>query len=92
MKKTTTIIAVVLLLNILILALTIGDFLALHDIQNDYVSAEVLSTFEITTSAPLPEWTQAPGEWLMVTTSFVARLITIPLTILLLWWLRKKEG
>ncbi len=72
-------------LNLLILFLTLGDFLALHDIQNDYISTEALNYLQITTSAPLPAWTATTPEWTMVAISFWGRLALISISTFLLW-------
>ena len=79
-----------LIFNILILTLTFGDFLALHDINNDYVSSDVLNAFEVSTSTPLPEWVATEGEWNLVTISFVARVLFLLLNIYLIWIVFRK--
>ncbi len=91
MKKTSTLIISMLIFNLLVFALTVGDFLALHDIQKDYVSAEILQILDVTTSAPLPAWTATQGEWQMVTVSFVARFLFLPANALLLWNIFKSK-
>ena len=80
-----------LIASIVVLALTMGDFLALHDIQREYVSAEVLDSLEIIVSDELPHWTATAGEWAMVQFSFLARFaflifnaITLLLTVVML--------
>ena len=78
-------------LNLLILLLTLGDFLALHDIQNDYVSTAILDYLQITTSSTLPSWTATSGEWLMVTLSFWVRTILLLASLLLLWKVLKEN-
>ena len=78
-----------LLFNFLVIALTFGDFLALHDISKDYLSRETLEYFNI--SASLPAWTATEGEWQIVTISFVLRVLFLLANILLLWFLLKKE-
>ena len=79
-------------LNIFILLLSVGDFLALHDIQNDYVSAEILTHLGITTSEPLPTWTATTGEWSMVAISFWGRLLLLLIASLILWQTLKKDA
>ena len=68
-----------------LLALTVGDFLALHDIQQDYVSAEVLRTLELDLAGALPYWTGTTGEWSMVTISVIARFVLLIANALLLF-------
>ncbi len=53
--------------------LTIGDYLALHDISHDYVSARVLQSLGVFVSRELPPWTETKGEWAMVSTGLVFR-------------------
>ena len=78
-----------LLFNFLVIALTFGDFLALHDINKDYLSKEMLQYFNITAS--LPAWTATKGEWQVLTISFVLRTLFLLVNILFLWVLLKKE-
>lgn len=80
-----------LIATIVVLALTMGDYLALHDIQREYVSAEVLDSLGIIVSDELPHWTATAGEWVMVQFSLLARFaflilnaITLLLTVLML--------
>ena len=89
MKKTPLFVKGMLLFNLLVFILTVGDFLALHDISKDYISSERLEALGISTA--LPTWTAAEGEWLIITISFVARFLFLSLNILLLWTLLKKE-
>ncbi len=55
--------------------LTIFDFLALHDIQNEYVSTGILKRLNITLSGELPEWTSTKGEWDIVRISYLFRFV-----------------
>ena len=90
MKKSGILLKSMLLLNLLVFLLTITDFLALHDIQNDYVSAKVLGGLQIGTSAPLPAWTATQGEWQLVSISFFARVVFLIANLGLLWVLERK--
>ena len=78
-----------LIINILVLALTFADFLALHDIRNDYVSSDVLEDHDLNMTS-LPEWTATKGEWNLVTISFVARTLFLLLNMPLIWMGFKK--
>ena len=89
MNKTSLFVKGMLTFNLLVFTLTVGDFLALHDISKDYISSERLEALGI--SAALPAWTAAEGEWQIVTISFIARFLFLSLNILLLWTLLKKE-
>jgi hypothetical protein len=62
-KKIITILVVLCVIGFLF---TIADFLALHDIRNEYVSSQILESLNITLSEDLPEWTSTPGEWQIV--------------------------
>ena len=63
-----------LLACILACLATGSDFLALHDIRNDYVSREVLRDFGVGPIAALPAWSETPIEWRAVEVSFLFRL------------------
>ncbi|MCP4140993.1 MAG: hypothetical protein GY755_12020 [Chloroflexi bacterium] len=89
MKKTSLFIKGMLTFNLLVFILTVGDFLALHDINKDYISSERLEALGI--SVTLPAWTAAAGEWQVVTISFIARSLFFLANLFLLWTLLKKE-
>jgi hypothetical protein len=78
-----------LIFNTLIFALTLIDFLALHDIGKDYLSSETLEVLGISTA--LPAWTATEGEWQILTISFVLRVLFLLSNIFLLWYLLRKE-
>jgi len=90
MKESGILLKSMLLLNLLIFLLTIADFLALHDIHNDYISAEMLDLHQITTSVALPAWTATQGEWQTVSISFWARAVFLVANFLLLSHLNRK--
>ena len=69
--RTTTVVAVVLCAFGFLL--TVFDFLALHDIRNEYVSTRILNHLDITLSEELPEWTATRGEWDIVRISHLFR-------------------
>jgi len=81
----------IIALNLMLFILSLGDFAALHDIANDYVSAEILTDLGKTTSTSLPAWTATTGEWQFVTISLVTRVLFLLLTIFLLWSFTKTE-
>jgi hypothetical protein len=60
-------------LCVLAFLLTIGDFLALHDINRDYVSGQALRSLNTSLPWELPAWTQTDFEWAVVRVSFVFR-------------------
>ncbi len=71
--------------------LTLCDFLALHDIKNEYVSMRILERLNITLSEELPEWTATKGEWLVVKISYFFRLLFFILCAVLLYELNTKK-
>ena len=84
MKKKTSFLGWSILFSILILLLIFGDFLAYHDIANDYVSQEVLDAYEVTVPANWPDWASTRGEWALVQISMVLKTIFIILIIFFL--------
>ncbi len=85
MKEHGILLKSMLLLNLLVLLLTLTDFLALHDIQNDYVSTKVFEDLKISISAPLPTWAAAQGEWQILSISFWMRALFLLANLILLW-------
>jgi hypothetical protein len=75
-SKLLLVLAVVLLICILF------DFLALHDIHNDYVSKAVIDRFSASTSNSFPDWTNTTGEWSVVRLSFIVKLVAIAFTFI----------
>ncbi len=73
MNKTHTLIHIAIFLCVFGFLLTISDFLALHDIRNEYVSTRILNHLDITLSGELPEWTSTKGEWNIVQISYLFR-------------------
>ena len=73
---------------------TIADFLALHDIRNEYVSTRILENLSITLSDDLPEWTATQGEWGVVRISYLFRAIFFIFGMYAMYWLlyREKKG
>jgi len=70
---------------------TIADFLALHDIKNEYVSPGVLESLDITLSDDLPEWTSTQGEWQVVRLSYLFRSVFFIFCVYALYWLIYRE-
>ncbi|MBT3241930.1 MAG: hypothetical protein HN352_02195 [Bacteroidetes bacterium] len=73
MKKKNSIIGWAMVFAVLAFLLLILDFLALHDIKQDYVSPNVLSDFNINLSTLLPEWTATKAEWIAVQISLFVK-------------------
>jgi hypothetical protein len=85
MRKNTTKATIIIALCVVGFVLSFSDFLALHDIKNDYVSARILERLNITLSEDLPEWTATKGEWTIVRISYIFRLCFFILCAVLLY-------
>ncbi len=81
MKKT---LIVTLGLSVISFVFMIFYFLASTDIYHDYVSKTVVSRGIISNVEKLPEWTNCKGEWLILQTDFIIRIIFMILIILVL--------
>ncbi|GEM_PF-1015641 len=84
MKNTRTIVFITILLCAAVLLLTILDFAALHDIKHDYVSSFMLNHLKTKLSDDLPEWTEARGEWRLVSLSLYLRFLFLVLNMFVL--------
>jgi hypothetical protein len=73
MKRIYILAGFALAASLFVLVLTLGDFLALHDIRREYVSEEILNSLGVSLSAELPTWTATSGEWAMVELSYLTR-------------------
>ena len=90
MKTTSALTKISLGLIIVLLLCLFLDFLALHDIRNDYVSNSVIDRFSPNTLSVLPVWSGTMGEWAIVQTSFLIKLIVVVITLIVLWTLQRK--
>ena len=70
MNRLETLLGWSLVLCIILLFLTLGDFLSLHDIRQDYVSTDILEDLQVKLSKELPEWTSIKAEWFVANISF----------------------
>lgn len=84
MKKTQILAAFALVATLFVLALMLGDFLALTDIHHEYVSLEVIDSLGVRLSDELPDWTATAGEWAMVQFSYVVRFAFLALNVVAL--------
>jgi hypothetical protein len=73
MKNIKIVVLIALFACILVFLMTILDFLALHDIFNDYSSPKVIERFCAVSQTSFPAWTKTSGEWQMVNISYVTR-------------------
>ena len=92
MGKNKKIVTVIIALCVFGFLLTLFDFLALHDIKNEYVSARILERLNISLSEDLPEWTSTKGEWIVVRISYFFRLFFFILCAVLLFELNNRRG
>lgn len=84
MKNLKIITIITLLFCVMVFMFTILDFLALHDIKQDYVSQHILNKLEISLNKDLPSWTSTEGEWQTVLFSLYSRFLFFILNIALL--------
>ena len=70
---------ILFLLAVVFTGCLVLDFMALHDIRNDYVSQQVMAQYASTASASLPGWTNAPMEWSILKFSFITKLLVTAL-------------
>jgi hypothetical protein len=74
MKNPQLLIKICFVIGFFALLMTVGDYLALHDIWHDYVSKQVLETYGGGTTFNLPDWSEAKLEWRMVNISVLIRV------------------
>ncbi|MCD4682219.1 MAG: hypothetical protein K8R86_02960 [Bacteroidales bacterium] len=89
MKPKRSIISAAFILSIFVFVLIFVDFLALNDINNDYVSTKVLDLIEIDISNELPAWASADLEWGFIKLSLLLKSIS---TIVIIVALAKVVG
>ena len=85
MNRLRLLATVTLITGLLVLVITVLDFLALTDISREYVSQSVLDGLNITLSSKLPEWTDTRGEWQVVAFSLYSRVGFLILNTITLW-------
>ena len=90
MKIVGSLIGWLLVISLLLLSLIFVDFLALHDIHQDYVSTTVLEYLQINISDELPGWTSAELEWGWIRVSLLLKTILIVVIIISLLKAAKK--
>ena len=84
MKFKDSMIGWAFVLSLIMILLLIGDYLALHDIRQDYVSSDVLDTVQTDISNEIPEWASTKLEWTFVKISLLLKLIITPVIIIAL--------
>lgn len=67
------------------------DFTALHDINKDYVSKNILQTLDVDLSKNIPIWTENKGEWGYLNLSILLKLVCYIALIVLGIYFYKKE-
>jgi hypothetical protein len=73
MRRLPALTKVTFVLCIFALVLSLGDFLALHDINHDYISARAVRSLDSALSRELPAATGTRAEWTMVSVSLYFR-------------------
>ncbi len=95
MKNPLLLIKISLVLCLVALVMTMGDYLALHDIWHDYVSKQVIENYGGNSVLDLPGWSETKLEWQMVNVSGVFRIVYLVFSfltlIICLKTLRKKR-
>ena len=92
MKNSKKIIPIIIALCIVGLLLALFEFLALHDIHNEYVSTRILERQDIELSKDLPAWTATKGEWMIVRISYLFRFFFFILCAVLLYEMSSRWG
>ena len=82
MKNPKTILVLLLFCTFGLLATTILDVMALHDIANDYVSQKALTGNQVTLSGTLPDWVSCSLEWGAIHVSIVLQFVLTILVII----------
>ncbi len=68
----------VLAFLIIMLAFTLTDYAALHDIWWDFVSIRIAEKYpEAIDIQALPDWTRTKGEWTLTTISLIGRFLLL---------------
>jgi hypothetical protein len=75
MKRIDILLKFAIGIAILLCGLIVLDFLPLHDIYKDYVSAPILTHLNIELPAELPSWTNTALEWNIVTINYLLKII-----------------
>jgi hypothetical protein len=88
MKRVDTLLKLVLGAAIVLCLLTVLDYLALHDIYKDYVSAAVLSYLNIALPVQLPAWTNTQLEWNAVTINYLVKTTLTVINLILIVMIR----
>lgn len=92
MKRGNALVIAAFMLCIVVIGFTFLDFLALHDIRRDYVSQSILDHLKVDVQAGLPDWTATPGEWSLVTISYVLRVVFLIINFVALsFWIKKMK-
>ncbi len=69
---------IVLVFLVVMLAFTLTDYAALHDIWWDFVSVRIAEKYpEAIDIGALPEWTRTEGEWHLTTISLCGRALLL---------------
>ena len=85
MKNLKILVILTMVFSVIVILMTIMDFLALHDIRQDYLSKTIIDYLGITFSKEIPDWTSTSGEWRSVNISLFSRLIFFILNIFVLY-------
>ncbi|MEZ5195446.1 MAG: hypothetical protein R2764_03325 [Bacteroidales bacterium] len=84
MKSKESIISWAFVLSFFVIVLIFVDFLALHDINQDYVSSHVLNIIGVDLSEKLPEWSSTSLEWSFIRISLLLKAFFMVIIIIAL--------
>ena len=84
MKNLIILIKISSVLFVFSFTMAIGEFLALHDIWQDYVSFNVIESYKGSANLNLPEWSKTALEWKMVNISGLIQLFYLAFSLVTL--------
>jgi hypothetical protein len=67
------------------------DFAALHDINNEYISKNILKTLNVQLSKEVPAWTENKGEWDYLSISFIIKAVAYAVLLVITICFCRKE-
>ena len=82
--------SIVLVFSMILLGLLLLDYMALHDIRNDYISHATLEHLGFEGASDLPAWTNTQMEWAVVTIGFYGKTLLTMINIILLVFIVRK--
>ena len=75
MKSKNSIIGWAYLLSLIVILLFLGNFLALHDIKQDYVNNTVMESLQQDSSRDIADWASCKMEWGFIQISLILQSV-----------------